>query len=64
MKVSVVNSAGGCNYATDLCVYGNYAKDNICYILAGFQVLLSVSGILVDLSITIMQMTASVEVMQ
>ena len=52
MKVSVVNSAGGsfcCNYATDVCVYGNYASDNVCRIFASFQVLLSVTGILVDL---------------
>ena len=62
MKVSVVNSAGGsfcCNYATDLCIYGNYASDNVCYILAGFQVLLSVTGMLVDLSVTIMKVTVS-----
>ena len=67
MKVSVVNSAGGsfcCNYATDLCIYGNYASDNVCCILAGFQVLLSVTGMLVDLSVTIMQVTVSVAVMQ
>ena len=51
MKLSIVISAGDslcCNYATDLCIYGNYANDNVCCILAGFQVLLSVTGILVD----------------
>ena len=67
MKVSVVISAGGsfcCNYATDLCIYGNYVSDNVCCILADFQVLLSVSGMLVDLSVTIMQVTVSVAVMQ
>ena len=67
MKVSVVISAGGsfcCNYATDLCIYGNYASDNVCCILAGFQVLLSVTVMLVDLSVTIMQVTVSVAVMQ
>ena len=66
VKVSVVNSASGsfcCNYATDLCVYGNYASDNVCCIFAGFQVLLSVTGMLVDLSVTIMQVTVSVAVM-
>ena len=46
MKVSVVISADGsfcCNYATDLrCIYGNYANDNVCCILAGFHMLLSV----------------------
>ena len=67
MKVSVVNSASGsfcCNYATDLCVYGNYASDSVCCIFAGFEVLLSVIGMLVDLSVTIMQVTISVAVMQ
>ena len=66
MKVSVVISAGGsffCNYATDLCIYGNYASDNVCCILAGFQVLLLfVTGMLVDLSVTIMQVTVPVAV--
>ena len=70
MKVSVVISAGGsfcCNYATDLCIYGNYASDNVCCILAGFQVLLSVTSMLVDLSvwsIFLMQVTVSGAVMQ
>ena len=67
MKVYVVNSAGGsfcCNYATDLCIYGNYASDNVCYIFAVFQVLLSVAGMLVDLSVTIMQVAVSVAVTQ
>ena len=67
MKVSEVIFASGsfcCNYATDLCIYGNYTSDNICCILAGFQVLLSVTGMLVDLSLTIMQVTVSVAVMQ
>ena len=66
MKVSVVISAGGsfrCNYATDLCIYGNYASDNICCILAGFQVLLSVTGMLLDLSVTVMQVTYFIAVM-
>ena len=60
MKVSLVNSADGsfcCNYATDPCVYGNYAYDNLCCIFAGFQLLLSVTCMLVDLSVTIMQVT-------
>ena len=58
VKVAAVNSAGGSfcwNYATDLCIYGNYASDNVCCIFVGFQVLLSVTGTLVDLSVTIMQ---------
>ena len=67
VKVSVVNSGDGCfccNYATDLCIYGNYASENVCCIFAGFQVLLSITGMLVDLSATIMQVTVSVAVMQ
>ena len=63
MKVSVVISAGGsfcCNYVTDPCIYGNYASDNVCCIFAGFQVLLSVTGMLVDLSVTTMQVSVSV----
>ena len=67
VRVSVVISAGGsfcCHYATHLRIYGNYASDNICCILAGFQMLLSVTGMLVDLSVTIMQVTVSVAVMQ
>ena len=67
MKVSVVISEGGsfyCNYATDLCIHGNYASDNVCCILVGFQLLLSVTGMLVDLSVTIMQVTVSVAVSQ
>ena len=46
MKVFVVNSVGNSfsyNYATDLCIYGNDASDNGCYIFAGFQVLFSVT---------------------
>ena len=66
MKVSVVNSAGVnfcCNYATDPFIYGNYVSDNVCCIFAGFEVLLSVTGMLY-LSVAIMQVTASVAVMQ
>ena len=58
MKVSVVISAGG-----TLC-YSNYASGNICCIFVSFQVLLSVTGMLVDISVTIMQVTVSVAVMQ
>ena len=67
VKVSIIISAGGSfcgNYATDLCIYGNYANDNVCCIFAGFQVLLSVTSMLVDLSITVMQVIVSVAVMQ
>ena len=52
MKVSVVNSAGDSfcwNYGTDT-FYGNYAGDNVCCIYAGFEVVLSVTDMLVDLS--------------
>ena len=61
------HSAGGsfcCNYATNLFIYGIYASDNICCIFPGFQVLLSVTGMLVDRSVTIMQVIVSVAVMQ
>ena len=66
VKVAAVNSAGGsfcCNYATDLCIYGNYASDNVCCIFVGFQVLLSVIGMLVDLFVTTMHVTVTVALM-
>ena len=50
MKVFAVNSADGSfclNYATDT-FYGNYAGDNVCCIYAGFEVMLFVTGMLVD----------------
>ena len=59
MKVSVVNFTGGSfclNYATDT-FYGNYACDNMRCIYAGFQVLLFVTGMLVDLPVAIKQVT-------
>ena len=60
MKVSVVNSGGESfcwNYATDT-FYGNYEGDNIC-IYASFEVILSVTGMLVDLSVAVIQVTVS-----
>ena len=57
MNISVVNSEGGSfcwNYETDTS-YGNYASDNVCYIFAGFELVLSVTCMLVDLYVTIMQ---------
>ena len=60
MNVSVVISAGGSfcwNYTTDT-FYANYAGD-VCCIYAGFEVVLSVTSILVDLSVAIMQVTGS-----
>ena len=57
MKVSVVNSAGDSfcwDYATDT-FGGNYAIDCVCCIFAGFEVVLSVTCMLVYLSVTIMQ---------
>ena len=57
MKVSVVNSPGGSfcwNYATDT-FYGNYAGD-VCCIYADFEAVFSVTGMLVNFSVTIMQM--------
>ena len=56
MKVTEVNSAGGSffwNYASDT-FYGNYASDNFCCIFAGFEVVLSVTIMLVGLSVAIM----------
>ena len=64
MKVSVVNSTGDSfcwNYATDI-FNGNDASDNVSCIFAGFEVVLSVTGTLVDLSVTIMQVTVSVAI--
>ena len=61
MKVSVVNSVGDSfcwNYGTKTHV--NYAGDNVCCIYAGLEVVLSVTGILVDLSVAIMHVTVSV----
>ena len=66
MKVSVVISAGDsfcCNYATDLCSYNMAIMLVTCCILAGFQLLLSVTGKLVDPVTIIMQVTISVVVM-
>ena len=63
MKVSAVISAGGsfcCNYATDLCIYGNYVSDNFWQVFRCYFV----TGMLVDLSVTIMQVTVSVAVIQ
>ena len=63
MKFSVVNSTGGSfcwNYATGT-LYGSYAGDNVCCIYAGFEVVRSVTGMLMDLSVAIMQVTVSVE---
>ena len=66
MKVSVVNSAGDSfcwDYATHT-FYGNYASDKVCCIFAGFEVVLSAISTLVDLPVTIMQVTVSVAIMQ
>ena len=66
MKVSVVNSAGGSfcwNYLRNT-FYGNYVGDNVCCIYAVFELVLSVTGMLVDLSVAIMQVTVSVAIMQ
>ena len=59
VKVSVVNSTGRIfcwNYATDT-FYGNYAGDNICCIYVGFELVLLVTCMLVDLSVAIKQVT-------
>ena len=57
MIVSVVNST------TDT-FYGNYAGDNVCCIYIGFEMVLSVTGMLVDLSVAIMQLEGSAEHMK
>ena len=59
MKVSVVNSAGD-----SFC--WNYASDtfHVCCIYAGFEVVLFVTAMLVDLSVAIRQVTVSVAIMQ
>ena len=65
MKVSVVNYADGSfcwNYATDF-FYSNYAGDNVCCMHAGFKVVPSVTGMLVDLFVAIIQVIVSVAVM-
>ena len=66
MKVSVVNSAGSSfcwNYATDT-FHGNYVGENACCIYASFEVVLSVTGMLMDLYVVIMQVNVSVAIMQ
>ena len=65
MKVPAVNSAGGSswwNYAIDT-FYGSYEDDTVCCIYAGFEVVLSVTVMLVDLSVAVMQVTVSVAIM-
>ena len=66
MKVSVVNSAGSTfcwNYATDT-FHGNYVGENLCCIYATFEVVLSVTVMLMDLSVVTMQVNVSVQIMQ
>ena len=60
MKVSVVNSAGG-NFCWN---YATHTTDNVCCICAGFEVVLFVTGMLVDLPVAIEQVTVSVVIMQ
>ena len=66
MKVSVVNSAGSSfcwNYATDT-FHDNYVGENLGCIYASFKVVLSVTGMLMDLSVVITQVNVSVQIMQ
>ena len=44
--------------------YGNYAGDNVCWIYASFAVVLFVTGMLVDPSAAIKQVTVYVAIMQ
>ena len=65
MNVSVVNSAGESfcwNHTTDT-FYGNYAGGNVCCIYSGFEVVLSVTCMLADFSVTMLQVTVSVATM-
>ena len=65
MKASIVNSADGnfCwNYGTDT-FYGKNADDYVCCTV-GFEVVISVTGTLMDLSVAIMQVTVSVAIME
>ena len=66
MKVSVVNSA---QVATsvgtmELTLYVAIMQVTTTSIYAGFEVVLSVTSMLVDLSVAIMQVTVSVAIMQ
>ena len=45
-------------------LYGSYAGDNFCYIYAGFEVILSVTKILVDIFVAITQVNGSIAIMQ
>ena len=45
-------------------MYDNYAGDNICCIYAGFEVVLFVNVMFVDLSVAIKQAIVSVAIMQ
>ena len=40
--------------------YGNYAGNNVCCIYADFELVLSVTGMLKDISVAIMQVTVSI----
>ena len=53
----------GWNYGTNT-FYGSYAGDNNSCIHAGFEVVLSVTGMFVNVSVAIMQVTVSVAIMQ
>ena len=46
-----------------LTFYCNYAGDNVCCIYAGFDVVLFVTSMLVDLSVAVKQVTVSVPIM-
>ena len=66
MRDSAVNSACGSfcwSYATDT-FYGNYAGDKVCCIYPAFEVVLFVTGMLLDLSVAIIQVTISLAIMQ
>ena len=65
MKVSAVNSAQVADsVGTMNTFYDNYAVDKNCSIYANCEVVVSISGMLMDISAAIMQVTVSVALMQ
>ena len=65
MKVSAVNSAQVADsVGTMNTFYDNYVVDKNCSIYANSDVVVSISGMLMDISAAIMQVTVSVALLQ
>ena len=65
MKVSAVNSAQVADsVGTMNTFYDNYTVDKNCSIYANCEVVVSISGMLMDISAAIMQVTVSVALLQ